>query len=79
MSESKRGDAMSTPSTMGADLCRLLLLLFWGIIDGMASGFSIMKQSYSNVAFFAIIACVAYIAVAAAMPPPPPPPSPTVS
>jgi hypothetical protein len=38
-----------------------------------------MKQSYSNVAFFAIIACVAYIAVAAAMPPPPPPPSPTVS
>jgi len=27
----------------------------------------------------AIIACVAYIAVAAAMPPPPPPPSPTVS
>jgi len=40
---------------------------------------SLMKQSYSNVAFFAIIACVAYIAVAAAMPPPPPPPSPTVS
>jgi len=37
-----------------------------------------MKQSYSNVAFFAIIACVAYIAVAAAMPPPPPPPSPTL-
>ncbi|KAK4526782.1 hypothetical protein GAYE_SCF27MG4699 [Galdieria yellowstonensis] len=41
-----------------------------------------MKQSYSNVAFFAIVACVAYITVAAAMPPPPPPPplpSPTVS
>ncbi|KAK4527604.1 hypothetical protein GAYE_SCF42G5527 [Galdieria yellowstonensis] len=40
-----------------------------------------MKQSYSNVAFFALVACVAYIAVAAAMPPPPPPPlpSPTVS
>ncbi|KAK4528329.1 hypothetical protein GAYE_SCF55G6269 [Galdieria yellowstonensis] len=37
-----------------------------------------MKQSYSNVAFFAIVACVAYIAVAAAMPPPPLP-SPTVS
>jgi len=47
MSESKRGDAMSTPSTMGADLCRLLLLLFWGIIDGMASGIYSWRDLFS--------------------------------
>jgi len=57
----------------------LALLLVGMMATAGVAQFSIMKQSYSNVAFFAIIACVAYIAVAAAMPPPPPPPSPTVS
>jgi len=47
--------------------------LFFILNDAMI----FLRQSYSNVAFFAIIACVAYIAVAAAMPPPPPPPSQT--